>query len=45
MTIQDDIRDAKLQYNIKREAEKLLALSSGKIEKKWISYRWRNIIF
>ena len=33
MTIQDDVRDAKLQCNIKREAEKLLALSSGKIEK------------
>ena len=33
MTIEDNIRDAKLQYNIKREEEKLSALSSDKIEK------------
>ena len=32
MTIDDKIRNEKLQYNIKREAE-TLALSSGKIDK------------
>ena len=33
MTINDQIRDAKLQYNIIREAAKISALSSGKIHK------------
>ena len=33
MTIDDQIRDAKLQYNINREATKISALSSGKINK------------
>ena len=33
MTIEDQIRDEKLQYDINREAEKILALSSGKIDK------------
>ena len=33
MTIDDQIRDEKLQYDIKREASKILALSSGKIRK------------
>ena len=33
MTINDQIRDEKLQYNIKREAAKISALSSGKIDK------------
>ena len=33
MTIVDQIRDEKLQYDINREAEKLLALSSHKINK------------
>ena len=33
MTIDDNIRDEKLQYDINREAAKLLALSSGKIHK------------
>ena len=33
MTIQDEIRDKKLQYDINREAEKISALSSGKIDK------------
>ena len=33
MTIDDKIRDEKLQYNINREASKISALSSGKIEK------------
>ena len=33
MTINDQIRDEKLQYNINREAPKISALSSGKIYK------------
>ena len=33
MTIDDKIRDEKLQYGINREAAKLSALSSGKIDK------------
>ena len=33
MKINDKIRDEKLQYNINREAAKIAALSSGKIDK------------
>ena len=33
MTIKDQIRDEKLQYDINREAAKISALSSGKIAK------------
>ena len=33
MTIKDQIRDEKLQYNINREAAKISNLSSGKINK------------
>ena len=33
MTINDQIRDEKLQYNINREAAKISALSSGTIYK------------
>ena len=33
MTINDQIRDGKLQYDINREATKITALSSGKIHK------------
>ena len=33
MTINDQIRNEKLQYDINREAAKLWALSSGKIHK------------
>ena len=33
MTIDDQIMDKKLQYDINREAAKISALSSGKIEK------------
>ena len=33
MTIKDQIRDEKLQYDINREAAKITALSSGKIDK------------
>ena len=32
MTIEDQIRDEKLQYEANREAEKIPALSSGKID-------------
>ena len=33
MTIEDKIKDKKLQYDINREAAKISALSSGKIDK------------
>ena len=33
MTINDQIRDEELQYDISREAAKISALSSGKIDK------------
>ena len=33
MTIDDEIRDEKLQHDINREAAKISALSSGKIDK------------
>ena len=33
MTVNDQIRDEKLQYDINREAAKISALSSGKIHK------------
>ena len=33
MTTEDEIRDEKLQYDINREAVKISALSSGKIDK------------
>ena len=33
MTIEDKIKDEKLQYDINREASKISALSSGKIDK------------
>ena len=33
MTIHDKIRDEKLQYDTNREAAKISALSSGKIDK------------
>ena len=33
MTINDQIRDEKLQYDVNREAAKISALSSGKIDK------------
>ena len=33
MTIEDQIKDEKLQYNINRKAAKISALSSGKIDK------------
>ena len=33
MTIEDKIKDEKLQYDANREAAKISALSSGKIDK------------
>ena len=33
MTIEDQIKDEKLQYDINREAEKISPLPSGKIDK------------
>ena len=33
MTIEEKIKDEKLQYDINREAAKISALSSGKIDK------------
>ena len=33
MTIEDQIKDEKIQYDINREAAKISALSSGKIDK------------
>ena len=33
MTIEDHIRDEELQYDINREDAKVLALSSGKIDR------------
>ena len=33
MTVNDQIRDEKLQYDINREAAEISALSSGKIDK------------
>ena len=33
MTIDGNIRDEKLQYDINREVARMLALSSGKIDK------------
>ena len=33
MTIDDKIKDEKLQYNMNREAAKISALSSGKTDK------------
>ena len=33
MTIDDNIRNEKLQYDIKRKAAKISGLSSGKIDK------------
>ena len=33
MTIEDQIRDEKIPYDIRREAAKILSLSSSKIDK------------
>ena len=40
MTIDDQLRDEKLQYDINREVAKILALSSGKTDK----YQYLTII-
>ena len=46
MTVDDQIRDEKLQYGTNRKAAKISVLSSGKINKyKYqISYRQRNAV-
>ena len=33
MTIEDQIKDEKLQYDVNREAAKISALTSGKLDK------------
>ena len=38
MTIGDQIKDEKLQYDINREVAKISALLSGKLDKYQISY-------
>ena len=43
MTIDDQIRDEKLQYDINREAAKISALSSGKINK-WEYFTGEEIL-
>ena len=45
MTIDNKNRDKKLQYNINREAAKISALSSGKIDKYEYLTGERNIAF
>ena len=46
MTIDDKIKEEKLQYDINSEAAKISVLLSGKIDKYvCISYWRRNIIF
>ena len=37
MTINDQIKDGKLQYDINREAAKISALSSGKIQYEYLT--------
>ena len=43
MTINDKTENEKLQCDIKREAAKVSLVTSGKLLKIFISYRWRNI--
>ena len=43
MTINNQIKDENIQYDINREAAKISALSIGKIDKH--EYLTRNIIF
>ena len=40
MTIDDQIKDEKLQYNMNRKAAKILALSSGKIDERIIKSKY-----
>ena len=37
MTIEDQIKDEKLQYDINRDAAKISALSSGKIDNEYLT--------
>ena len=43
MTIEDQIKDEKLQYDINREATKISVLSSGKIDK-YEYLTWEEIL-
>ena len=44
MTIDDQIKDKKLKYDVNREAAKIYALSSGKINKyEYLRWRWINL--
>ena len=45
MTIDDKIKDEKLQYNINREGAKISASSSGKIDKYDFPTGGKNITF
>ena len=45
MTTDNKIRDEKLQYDINREAVKISALSSGKIDMNFLQLRKYNLIF
>ena len=46
MTIYDQIKDKKLQYYINREAAKISALSSGKVNKyEYLTGGTRTIVF
>ena len=44
MTIDDKIRDEKLQYDINREAGKISTLSSGKIDKYECLMKYEKIL-
>ena len=45
MTIDDNIKDEKLQYDKNREAAKVSALSSGRIDKyKYLKYKYLTYI-
>ena len=45
MTIDDKIRDEKLQYNINRKVARISALSTGKIDKLNTLQVKKNIIY
>ena len=45
MSTDNKIRDEKLQYDINREAVKISALSSGKIDVNFLQLRKYNLIF
>ena len=43
MTMDDEIRNEKWQYDINIAAAKVSALSLTKVDKKWLSDRWSNV--